>query len=65
MLHKDIIFDQKLPEWKLSSEDAVDDWKNDESVNSQTNQNGCEVEPQLFEQNYRKGIRAKLVEVLN
>ncbi len=53
------------PEWKLSSEDAEDDWKNDKSVNSQTNQNGGEVESQLFEQNYRKGIRDRLVQVLN
>ena len=36
-----------LREWKFASEDAVDDWKNDESVNSQTNQHSCEIKSKL------------------
>ncbi len=37
-----------LPERKLSGADAEDDWKNDESVNAETDQNGGEVKTQLL-----------------
>ena len=40
-----------LREWKFASEDAVDDWKNDESVNSQTNQHSCEIKSKLPKKN--------------